>query len=87
MSGVLGPGLAKDAQRVIPVRLQVRGHQPIVGIDGQVAPASLVGRVPRPFHVLAVSQVRFGGASFHLGLHREVNVEGDQRATGVTVVS
>ena len=45
--------LGQGSQGVVPVGLQVGGHQPVVGVDGQVATPGRLGAVSGPLHVLA----------------------------------
>jgi hypothetical protein len=63
------------AQGVVPVGFEAVGHEPVVGIDGQVAAAGEFGAVAGPFDVAAPQGVGFVGAGFEFGLDGERHLE------------
>jgi hypothetical protein len=64
-------GGAQRAQRIVPVRFQGVGDQPVVRVDGQVAAAGELGAVAGAFDVCAAQLVGLVGAGLELGLHVE----------------
>ena len=59
------------AQGVVPVGFEGVGHQPVVGVDGQVATAGGVGAVTGPFDMAFSQGVGFVSAGFEFGLDGE----------------
>ena len=70
------------AQRVVPVGFEGVGHEPVVGVDGQVAATGQLGAMAGPLDVAAPQSVGFVGACFELGLHGEGDLE-RERGDGV----
>ena len=76
-AGVVIAGLGEFAQPGVPVGFQVAGHQPVGGVDGQVAARCGVGGVLGALHVGGADRVglagvggQFGGDG-HGGLQRQ----------------
>ena len=65
------------AQSVVPVGFEAVGHEPVVGVHGQVAAAGELGAVAGAFDVAAPQGIGFLGAGFEFGLHGERDFEGE----------
>src|SRR5262249_13867103 len=63
--------LGQRPQSAVPFRLELVGHEAVVGIDLHEAPAREVGFVPRPLHVAPAQPIRLVGARLELLLDRE----------------
>jgi hypothetical protein len=72
-------GLVQLAQGVVPVGFESVGHEPVVGVDGEVAASGKFGSVAGPFHVAASQGVGFVGPVFEFALHGEGDLEGEGR--------
>jgi len=65
------------AQRVVPVRFQGVGHQSVVGVDAEVAPAGCLSLVAGPLDLAAPQHVSLIGAGLDLGLDTDGDLESD----------
>ena len=59
------------AKRVVPVRFQGVGHQPVVGVDAEIAPTGRLCVVAGPLDLAAAQCVSLIGAGLDLGLDTE----------------
>jgi hypothetical protein len=69
----------KCTQLVVPVRLELLRHQPVVGIDTQVAALGELGLVTSPFHLLLAESVGLAGASSELVVDCERHLQRERR--------
>ena len=66
------------AQRVVPIRLQGVGYEPVVRVDAQVTPPSGLGMVMGAFDVATPQLIGLSSAGLDLGLDPEGDLEGER---------